>query len=176
MSEERRIVNTLAVVAYPDFATARRVRQELVEAVREGHAHLEDAVVVERTLDGEVKLHHLKNAAAGGAAVGAAGGALIGLLFLAPLLGMAVGAVSGGVGSMLADDGVDDVFMTDLGARLQPGAAALIVLGSTDARDEIIERVKPYGGEVLQASLSSRELKRLREALAGGATHVHGST
>jgi uncharacterized membrane protein len=138
VSEERRVVNTLAVVAYPDLATAKRVRHELVEAVREGHAHLEDAVVVERALHGEVKVHQLKNAAAGGAAAGATGGAL--------------------------------------GARLRPGAAALIVLGSADSRDEIIERVKPYGGEVLQASLSSPELKRLREALAEGATPVHGST
>src|SRR5215217_9286232 len=109
--------------------TAERVRQELVRAAEEGLARLEDAVVVERTLDGKVKLHQLRSMAKHGAAVGAAGGAAIGLLFLAPLLGAAIGAVAGGVGGKLSEEGVDDLFMKDLGARLRPGAAAVIVLG-----------------------------------------------
>jgi uncharacterized membrane protein len=66
----------------------------------------------------------------------------------------------------MSDVGVDDTFMKDLGERLQPGAAALIVLGSTGARDKVIERVRPYGGEVLQTSLSSEAEEHLRAALA----------
>ena len=86
-------MNGLAAIAYPDLATAESARDELVQFAAEGRAHLEDAVVVERTADGEIQLHQFKHSAAKGAAKGAAGGALIGLLFLAPLLGMAVGAV-----------------------------------------------------------------------------------
>jgi uncharacterized membrane protein len=168
-------VSTLAAIAYPDLAAAERARDELIQVTREGRAHLEDAVVVERALDGEIKLHQFKSAA-GDVAAGAAGGALIGLLFLAPLLGMAVGAATGALGAKLSDEGVDDLFMTDLGARLRPGAAALIVLGTAESRDEIIERVKPYGGEVVQTSLSRPDEQRLRDALAEGATPVHGST
>jgi uncharacterized membrane protein len=168
-------VNQLAAIAYPDIATAERARDELVSAAKEGRAHLEDAVVVERTPGDEIKLHQFKHAAARGAAAGAAGGALIGLLFLAPLLGMAVGAVSGGVGSKLADEGIDDYFMQDLGARLRPGGAALIVLGTAEARDEIVERLKPSGGEVLHTSLNTRDEQRVREALAAGTASIHGS-
>jgi len=160
-------VSQLVAIAYPDMDTAERVRQELVRAAEEGLARLEDAVVVERTLDGKVKLHQLRSMAKHGAAVGAAGGAAIGLLFLAPLLGAAVGAVSGGLGGKLSEEGIDDLFMKDLGERLRAGAAALIVLGSTEARDELIERVKPYGGEVLQTSLSWTVEQGLREAVKG---------
>ena len=42
----------------------------------------------------------------------------------------------------------------DLGERLQPGAAALIALGASDARDKLLERIGPYGGHVLQTSLA----------------------
>jgi uncharacterized membrane protein len=159
-------VSGLVAIAYPDLATADAVRQELIRAADEGLAQLDDAVLVERTLDGGVKLHQLGSKALGGAAKGAAGGALIGLLFLAPLLGAAIGAATGGLGTKLADEGIDDMFMEDLGARLRPGAAALIVLGSTDQREQLIERVRRYRGEVLQTSLSPADHERLREALS----------
>ena len=155
----------LVAIAYPDMETAERVRQVLVRASEEGLARLEDAVVVERTPDGKVKLHQLRSMAKHGAAVGAAGGAAIGLLFLAPLLGAAIGAASGGLGGKLSEEGIDDLFMKDLGARIRPGAAALIVLGSTEARDELIERVKPYGGEVVETSLDWTAEQQLREAV-----------
>ena len=160
-------MDQLVAIAYPDMDTAERVRQELVRAADEGLARLKDAVVVERTRDGKVKLHQLRSMAKHGAAVGAAGGAAIGLLFLAPLLGAAIGAASGGVGGKLSDEGIDDWLMKDLGERLRPGAAALIVLGSTEARDELIERVKQYGGEVVQTSLRWTDEQQLREVLQG---------
>jgi uncharacterized membrane protein len=165
-------VDQIVAIAYPDMDTAERVRQELVRAGDEGLVRLEDAVVVERAADGKVKLHQLRSMARHGAAVGATGGAAIGLLFLAPLLGAAIGAASGGLGGKLSEEGIDDVFMKDLGARLRPGAAALIVLGSTEARDELIERVRPYGGEVVQTSLGWTAEQLLRDALGSRATSV----
>ena len=176
MTRKQPVANQLAAIAYPDLATAERARDELIQLTGEGRAHLEDAVVVERELGGEIKLHQFKNAVTGGAAAGAVPGALIGLLFLAPLLGMAFGAAAGALGGKLIDGGVDDVFMEDLGARLRPGAAALIVLGTAESRDEVIERVKPYGGEVVHTSLSTAEEQRLRAALAEGAAAVDRNT
>jgi uncharacterized membrane protein len=40
-------MSTLAAVAYPDLATAERVRQEVIEATEEHLVRLEDAVIVE---------------------------------------------------------------------------------------------------------------------------------
>jgi uncharacterized membrane protein len=159
-------MSTLVAIAYPDAATAERVRAELVQATKEHLVQLEDAVVVEHEPGGKVKLRQAVSPASAGAAGGAVWGGLIGLLFLAPVVGMAVGAASGALGGKMADVGVDDNFMKDLGAKLQPGTAALIVLGSTEARDKVIERVKSYGGDVIQTSLSSDEEQHLREALA----------
>jgi uncharacterized membrane protein len=163
-------MSTLVAVAYPDIETAEKVRQELVNATREHLLNLEDAVIAEHKADGKIKLHQAIGTTSAGAAGGALWGGLIGLIFLAPLLGMAVGAASGALGGKMTDVGVNDDFLKDLGAKLQPGAAALIVLGSTDARDKVIERVKPYGGDVIQTSLSDAEEEQLRSMLGAGAT------
>jgi uncharacterized membrane protein len=157
-------MSTLVAIAYPDSDTADQVRRELIMMTKERLVQLEDAVVVENQ-DGKIKLNQAMSTTGAGAAGGALWGGLIGLIFLAPLLGMAVGAASGAIGGKMADVGVDDTFMKDLGARLQPGAAALIVLGSTNARDKVIERVRPYGGEILQSSLSTEAEEQLRSAL-----------
>jgi uncharacterized membrane protein len=158
-------MSTLVAIAYPDTATAEKVRQELMQATKEHLVRLEDAVVVEHQADGKIKLHQAMNTTGAGAAGGALWGGLIGLIFLAPLFGMAIGAASGAIGGKMTDVGVNDDFMKELGAKLQPGGAALIALGSTDARDKVIDRVKQYGGEVIQTSLGAEEEQQLRAAL-----------
>jgi uncharacterized membrane protein len=159
----------LVAIAYPDTATAERVRSELVEATKEHLVDLDDAVVVEHQPDGKIKLNQAMSPGAAGAAGGALWGGLIGLIFLAPLVGMAVGAAAGGLSGKLTDVGVDDDFLKQLGAQLAPGGAALIVLGHSDAPDKVIERVKPFGGTVIQTSLDNEQEEHLRAALSGAA-------
>jgi uncharacterized membrane protein len=158
-------MSTLVAIAYPDRETAERVRQELIQATKEHLLRLDDAVVVDLDDDGKIKLHQARSTAGVGAAGGAAWGGLIGLLFLAPLFGMAIGAASGALAGKLTDTGVNDNFMRELGAKLQPGTAALIALGSTEARDKLMERITPYGGDVIQTSLDNEDEERLRSAL-----------
>jgi uncharacterized membrane protein len=159
-------MSTLVAVAYPDLGTAEQVRAELVQATKERILSLEDAVLVEHRSDGKIKLHQAMSTSGAGAAGGALWGGLIGLIFLAPLFGMAVGAASGALAGKATDTGVNDRFMKDLGEALPPGGAALIALGRTDARDKLIERVRPYGGEIIQTSLSKDEEDQLRAAMA----------
>jgi uncharacterized membrane protein len=83
---------------------------------------------------------------------------------------MAIGAASGALAGKMSDTGVNDDFMRELGAKLQPGTAALIALGSSDARDKVIARVSPYGGDIIQTSLSTEDEEQLRAALGKGAT------
>jgi uncharacterized membrane protein len=82
---------------------------------------------------------------------------------------MAIGAASGALAGKLTDTGVNDSFMRELGAKLQPGTAALIALGSTEARDKLVERISPYGGEILQTSLDEEDEERLRAVMGQGA-------
>jgi uncharacterized membrane protein len=58
--------------------------------------------------------------------------------------------------------------MKQLGAHLEPGGAALIALGSSSAPDKVVERLRPYGGTVIQTSLSTEEEERLRSSLGAG--------
>jgi uncharacterized membrane protein len=161
-------MSKLIAIAYPDAATAEKVRAELVQATKEKLVDLQDAVVVEHQSDGKIKLHQAISTTGAGAASGALWGGLIGLIFLAPLVGMAVGAASGAVAGKATDVGVNDDFMKELGTRLAPGAAALIALGDSDAPDKVLERLRPYGGDVIQTSLSNEQEERLRSALGEG--------
>jgi uncharacterized membrane protein len=163
-------VSNLVAIAYPDRATAEQVRQELAAMTKEHLLRLEDAVVVVRDPEGKVKLDQAVSTTGAGAAGGALWGGLIGLLFLAPLFGMAIGAASGAIAGKFSDVGVNDDFMKELGAKLEPGGAALIALGQTDARDKLVERLSPYGGHVIQTSLTHEEEERLQAALSAGAT------
>jgi uncharacterized membrane protein len=164
-ARRRSTMGTLVAIAYPDAATAEQARAALVQATKEHLVALQDAVVVERRADGKIKLHQAIGTTGVGAAGGALWGGLIGLLFLAPLFGMAIGAASGAVAGKFTDVGVNDNFMKQLGAGLPSGGAALIALGSAEARDKLIDRMRPFGGEIIQTSLNEEEEAQLRAAL-----------
>jgi uncharacterized membrane protein len=159
-------MSDLIAVAYPDRETAETVRRTLGQLAVEHVIALDDAVVVTRDEKGKVKLHQAVRPAAAGAAHGALWGGLIGLVFLAPLFGMAIGAAAGGASGALADFGVSDHFMNELGQKLVPGSAALIVLVHEVTPDKVLPRIEQYGGEVIQSSLDGESEKRLQEALA----------
>jgi uncharacterized membrane protein len=158
-------MSDLIAIAYPDQATAERVRGRLAEAIKANVIELDDAVVVTRDQDGKVKLHQSASPVGAGAAGGALWGGLIGLLFFAPLLGMAVGATAGAAGGAMADYGVDDKFMKELGEKLTPGSAALIVLVRSMTPDKILPNIQEQG-HVIQSSLNNEAEARLDEALA----------
>jgi uncharacterized membrane protein len=158
-------MGNLIAIAYPDEATAKEVLGTLARLQTEKSIELEDAVVVTRNADGKVKLHQTAKTGVAGAAGGALWGGLIGLLFLAPLVGMAVGAAAGGAAGALTDVGVDDRFLKDLGAKLAPGGAALIVLVHRSTPDKVLPEISRFGGEVIQSSLSDEAEAQLQAAI-----------
>ncbi len=158
-------MSDLIAVAYPDRETAEAVRQKLAKLTLEHAIELEDAVVVDRDENGRVKLHQAHSPAARGAAGGALWGGVIGLLFLAPLFGMLLGAAAGGASGALVDVGINDQFMKDLGAKLTPGGAALIVLVRKVTPDKVLPQISEFGGEVIQTSLDDEAEAKLREVL-----------
>jgi uncharacterized membrane protein len=158
-------MNGLIAVGYPNVVNANAALGELMELQKEQMIQLEDAVVVEMRGDGKVKLHQTTSTAAVGAAGGALWGGLIGLLFFAPLLGMAVGAAAGGAAGAASDVGVDNAFLKQLGAKLEPGHAALVLLVQSATMDKVLDRLHgQYQGELVQSSLSSEEEEQLKIA------------
>jgi uncharacterized membrane protein len=85
-------MSTLVVVGYKDIHKAEEVRLQLLKLQRDYLLDLEDAVVVVKNTEGKVKLHQIFNLTSAGAITGGFWGSLVGLMFLNPLLGLAVGA------------------------------------------------------------------------------------
>jgi uncharacterized membrane protein len=163
-------MSDLIVVGYSDEHQAEEVRLKLIKMQHEYLVDLEDAVVAVRNKEGKVKLHQIHNLTAAGAISGGFWGALIGLLFLSPILGAAIGAGAGAVGGTLSDIGIDDNFMKELAGTLQPGSSALFVLVRKMTPDKVLAQLQGMGGKVLQTSLSSEDEKRLQAALDAAKT------
>ncbi|MCY4055894.1 MAG: DUF1269 domain-containing protein [Cyanobacteria bacterium MAG CAR4_bin_6] len=157
----------LVVVGFPTVEEAEDVRKELAGLQQQHLISLEDAVVVERDKQGHVHLRQAVNLTTAGTISGGFWGSLLGLLMLDPLLGAAVGAGIGAASGALADMGINDDFMRDLGRTLPEDSAALCLLVRTVTVDRVLEKLQSHAGHtrLLHTSLSHTGEKKLRKAL-----------
>jgi len=159
-------MNTLVVIGYNDPFKAEEVRLMLLKMQKDYLIDLEDAVVAVKDEKGKVKLHQAVNLTAAGAVSGGFWGALIGLIFLNPLIGLAVGATAGAVSGALSDVGIDDKFMKELAGDMNPGSSVLFILVRKATPDKVLEEIRGTGGHVLKTSLSHEDEVKLQAALA----------
>jgi len=159
-------MSDLVAIIYPTEQKAEEVRQRLFKLQREYLISIKDAVIAVKNDAGSVKLSQLFSTTAAGAATGSFWGLLIGILFLNPFIGVALGAASGAIGGALTDYGINDAFMKELSANLQPGNAALFVLIKDMTADKVLREIQDAGGTVLKTSLEDSKEKQLRDALA----------
>src|SRR5262252_2200651 len=99
-------MSTLVVIEYDDPFKAEEVRLSLMKMQKDYLIDLEDAVVAVKDQKGKVRLHQAVNLTAAGAASGGFWGTLIGIIFLNPLLGFAMGAGAGAISGALTDIGI----------------------------------------------------------------------
>jgi uncharacterized membrane protein len=158
-------MSNLIVIGFNNEIDAFEMRAALARMQAQYLIEMEDAVVVTRDAKGKAQLHQSMNLTAAGALSGAFWGTLIGMLFLNPILGAAVGAGSGALSGKLADIGINDQFMKDLGATLTPGTSALFVLVRKSTPDKVLEGLKAFAGKgrVLQTSLTKDKEEELRK-------------
>jgi uncharacterized membrane protein len=157
---------TLVVIGYESEVKAEEVRLALLKMQKEYLIDLIDAVVVVRDAKGKVRLRQLHDLTTAGAVSGGFWGALIGLIFLNPLFGMAIGAAAGAISGALTDVGIDNNFMKQLAETLKPGTAALCVLIRQMTVDKVVEEIQKFGGTVIKSNLCHENETKLREALA----------
>lgn len=171
----------LLVVGFENAYDADRALTELTRLQKEFLIEMEDAVVAVRSPDGQVRIKQSVNLTGLGAATGglqgAVWGSLIGLLFLNPLAGFAIGgAVGAGSGALtgsLVDYGIDDSFIHQLADTLQPDTSALFLLIRKAQPEKIMNELSGFKGRVLRSSLSPEHEKKIQEALSkAGVTHV----
>jgi uncharacterized membrane protein len=133
------------VATYPN-QTAARVDYQLVKDLHAGGlVGSYNAAVVTKDASGKVHQDKDETATRRGAWWGVAAGAAVGVLFPPAVLGAAaVGGVVGGVGGHLAK-GMSRANVKDLGDFIDPGHAALVVVGESKIEEAIQQVVK--GGE-----------------------------
>jgi uncharacterized membrane protein len=155
----------LIAISFEDEHRADEVRTELLRLQREYLVELEDTVVAIRKPDGKVNLRQLYSLTTTGAVSGGFWGTLVGLIFLHPLFGLAVGAAAGAIGGALTDVGIDDKFMKELSQRARPGSSVLFVLVRHATPDKVLGELERFKGHVLHTSLSHEDEQRLRKAM-----------
>jgi uncharacterized membrane protein len=131
---------------------------------------IEDAVVVTRDQKGKTRLDQAVNLTSAGAVGGGFWGMLIGLIFLNPILGAAIGAGAGALSGRLNDIGLNDKMMKDIGQSFKPGTSGLFVLVRRATVDKVLQGLKEFAGKgkVFQTSLNKDDEAALREAIEVG--------
>ena len=158
-------MSTLVVIGYDDPFRAEEVRLALLKMQKDYLIDLADAVVAVKDEKGKVRLQQAVNLTAAGALSGGFWGTLIGLIFLNPLFGLAVGATAGAVSGALTDIGINDKFMKDLAATMKPATSTLFVLVRKATPDKVLDEIKGTGGKILKTSLSHEDEAKLQAAL-----------
>lgn len=160
-------MSTLVAVVFDDLTTAFEMRTALMKMQKEHLVQMEDSVVVTKDAKGKTKLDQATNLTYSGAIGGGFWGMLIGLIFLNPLLGAALGATAGAVTARFTDIGLNNQMMKDLAQSFKPGSSALFILVRRATGDKVIEGLKEFAGRgrVFQTSLNKDDEATLREAL-----------
>jgi uncharacterized membrane protein len=160
-------MSNLVVVVFNDEVTAFEMRTALLKMQKDYLIELEDAVVVTRDAKGKTKLDQAVNLTSAGAVGGGFWGLLIGMIFLNPLLGAAVGAGAGALSGKFTDIGVNDQMMKEIGQSFKPGSSGLFVLIRRATMDKVLEGLKEFTGKgkLFKTSLNKDDENALREAL-----------
>ncbi len=155
----------LVVLGLDSREDAERVIQLTEELAKQELLQREDAAIAYKDSKGKVRIQQTMNLTAHGAASGALWGTLIGLIFLNPLAGFAVGAASGAVAGKLTDVGISDQLIKDVGKQLQEDHAAVFLLARSATVDRVVDALKPYGPTVIQTNLTKDREEELVRAL-----------
>jgi uncharacterized membrane protein len=162
-------MNKLVAIVYPDMYKAAGVAEELDELQSQQLIDMEDIVYAIKDENGKIKVHQTTSTAGAGAAVGSMWGLLIGMLFLSPLFGMALGAGTGALAGKLGDYGINDDFIKNLSKKMKNGSSVLFVSVRSVVTDKVVPEISKYGGELLQTNLSHDAEQKLQDALDQGA-------
>jgi uncharacterized membrane protein len=143
-------MSSLVAVAYPDLRTAEQARRAMTRLTVERVLEIEDAVIVIRGPNGVLRLHAAAPAELHGGTAAAVSGGLIGIVMLGPALGA---------------NGVEEHFIRQLGATLESGSAALLVLVRRSTPETLLPLLSDFGGSAFHTGLSTSAEERLKAAL-----------
>ncbi|WP_432875595.1 DUF1269 domain-containing protein [Kribbella sp. CA-245084] len=155
----------LVVLGLDSREDAERVVALTDDLAKQQLLQREDAAYAYKDAKGKVRIQQSVNLTGAGAASGALWGTLIGLIFLNPLAGFAVGAASGAVAGKLTDVGINDDLIKHVGQELQDGHAAVFLLARSATVDRVVDALKPFSPTVIQTNLTKEREEELIQAL-----------
>ena len=156
-----------------DFDDELKAREALLAATRLGRKRsieMTDAAIVTRTSTGRTRILQTRDTSPRqGAVMGSWWGGLAGL-FLGGItgwaIGLALGALAGGLWAKLRDSGIDDPWMKQTAGQLAPGHAAAFFQLPHVYATHLIRELRRFDGRLLHNSLRGVESLELEQALA----------
>jgi uncharacterized membrane protein len=156
-----------------DFDDELKAREALLAATRLGRkqsVEMTDAAIVTRTRNGRTRIIQTRDVSpVQGAVNGSWWGGLAGLVIggiTGWAIGLALGALAGGMWAKLRDTGINDPWMRQAAAHLAPGHAAAFFQFPHVYATHLIRELRRFDGTLLHNSLRDVETVEIEEALA----------
>jgi uncharacterized membrane protein len=165
IKERSRGMATLFALVYSDVQTAEEAAETAKGLEQAGFLKILDSSLVTKNEEGKIDHHGERHTVRGGAIGGAVIGGLTGAIFLVPILGIAAGTAVGAYIGKLRKSGASDDFHTfreQVSNDLQPGGAALLLLGQTDAPDRVVHDLGRHGGTLRSTDISDQQIAELQ--------------
>ncbi|HSL56588.1 MAG TPA: DUF1269 domain-containing protein [Acidimicrobiales bacterium] len=154
----------LVAIVFDKPSRASEVLVNLTNLQVEGKLRLGDAVIVAKDQGGKARVLQTVDITPGrGALVGTWWGLLAGL-FVGPLA-IAGGAAAGALYGKLVDRGLDDGWIGEMKAWLEPGRSALLLLVTLDDQPAVLRELRRYEGHVVTTDFPDAVRAELEEAL-----------
>jgi len=159
------MTSTIIVLGFDHEYGAEGMLEHLNTFQQEGLILLEDAVIAERGVEGNVTIKQANPQAGKTSLKGSGVGLLAGLLLGGPIMGAAAGAGIGAIVGSVRDFGLDDHFVEGISESLKPESSALFLLVKEAKTEELQGRFDKYEARVITTSLSTDKQKALQKFL-----------
>lgn len=159
----------MIVFAMPSVDGAYDMRDALDDLRAFDLVDVKDAAVVERHEDGAVRVRQAFDLIGAGVLGGVIWGALIGLIFLSPWVGMAMGGIAGALAGKFTDIGIDDDFIREVGEQVKPGSSALFLLIDNWQNSKALRLLADFDASIIRTTMPADEEARLRAFFAEAA-------
>lgn len=159
-------MSELIVIGYDDHDTAKRAYEQVQQLQGDFVVNLTGLALVTVDADGKNHVETPSRIVGASAAAGALWGAILGMLFLVPAVGLLLGGAVGALLGKLSRSGINDAFRSRVQSMLAPGKAAVVIMAAKITEDKFTNAMKPYGGDLLQTSLSSEDERELAAELS----------
>lgn len=159
-------MSTLVVLGYPSEQEATSAYDKILELDQDLIVSLQSIAVVAKRADGKFDVVTPGSRIGSSTVWGLFWGVLFGLIFFVPVIGAALGAGIGALTGVIMKHGVDKDFQERVRNLLtQDDSAAVFMVVDGMTTDKFVQALKPFGGDVLQTSLSFKDEEELKHAL-----------